>query len=567
MGIANQLAFDKTEGGIGKRFSSLNVLLEAKESLGLIRAYGVSAFDGKKALPWRLGYAITKMFAGATVNLDSSALSLAKTSQNRHRSILNSEHIKDIDNAIADIVLNHESGQYITDGSLFWNYASSLIDDITQLIRLEISDVQELNSRALVQQRRSLICIIAQFVAILGVVLVLSIVITRLIRGPVLLVGKTLQAIATGEGDLTIEAAVHSSDEIGSLSQSFNKFTLTLSNMLKDIKLAVEGLENMGNSLAAEMHQTASAENEVSTIIKSIGQKVLMQDGEIEGAISSLNEFFKQLDALHGLIESQAASVTESSASIEEMIASIRSEKLSIENMSMVVQEMVSESSLTFAQLKEVGEFITEVNRQSELLLEANQVISSIADQTNLLAMNAAIEAAHAGDAGKGFAVVADEIRKLAETSSEQSKEIAGNLTKIKMVIETVVKNTEKATDSFESMNKSIANVTQLQDTILGSITEQSAGTNEVLIATTEINNITQQVRAMSTDMDNHSKALKRNLDGISQISTEVSAGMKETLVGMEEIHKAMMEVDNLSDTNKSNVRVVSNLISRFKLK
>ena len=140
---------------------------------------------------------------------------------------------------------------------------------------------------------------------------------------------------------------------------------------------------------------------------------------------------------------------------------------------------MVSASNTTFSQVKEVGEFIKEVDRQSELLLEANEVISSIADQTNLLAMNAAIEAAHAGDAGRGFAVVADEIRKLAETSSEQSKDIASNLTKIKSVIETVVENTERATVSFETMNKSINNVTELQDAVLGSITEQSAGTNE----------------------------------------------------------------------------------------
>jgi len=116
-------------------------------------------------------------------------------------------------------------------------------------------------------------------------------------------------------------------------------------------------------------------------------------------------------------------------------------------------------------------------------------------------------------------------------------------------------------------MNKSIANVTELQDAVLGSITEQSAGTNEVLIATTEINNITQKVRSMSADMDSHSKALQKNLDGISQISSEVSAGMTETLIGMEEIHKSMLEVDKLSATNKTNVEVVSNLISRFKLK
>lgn len=567
LGIANQIAYDKTEGGVGKRFSSLNILLEAKESLGLVRAYGVSAFEGKKALPWNLTYGIVKMFSGASVNLDSPALTLAANNHKFHESILNSSNKKRIDEAITDLMLNYETGEYSIHANSFWDYTSSLIEDITELMREEIQDVQKLNKLALLQQEKSLLFIVFQFVIILGIILFLSIIFTRLIRGPVTVVGKTLHAIATGDGDLTIETVVEGKDEIAKLSKSFNHFTSTLSNMLKDIKLAVDGLENMGNNLADEMHQTASAENEVSAILQSIGEKVLIQDDEIESAIASLNEFFKQLDSLHGLIESQAASVTESSASIEEMIASIRSEKLSVENMSKVVEEMVSASNTTFSQVKEVGEFIKEVDRQSELLLEANEVISSIADQTNLLAMNAAIEAAHAGDAGRGFAVVADEIRKLAETSSEQSKDIASNLTKIKSVIETVVENTERATVSFETMNKSINNVTELQDAVLGSITEQSAGTNEVLIATTEINNITQKVRLMSSDMDNHSKALQKNLDGISQISSEVSAGMKETLVGMEEIHKSMIEVDKLSVNNKTNVAVVSNLVSRFKLK
>lgn len=567
VGIANRLAYDKTEGGIGKRFASLNILLEAKESVGLVRAYGVSAFEKKRPIPWNLTYGIVKMFAGATVNIDNPGLTIASKNNDLHASVLKSQHIQEIEAAINDIMINHETGTYSTDSKIFWNYTSSLIDEITELIRAEIIDVQRLNGSALLQQKRSLIGTILQFVIVLAVVFILSVVFARLIRGPVTLIGKTLRAIATGEGDLSIETVVSSRDEIGKLSESFNQFTSTLSNMLKDIKLAVQGLEDMGKNLADEMHQTASAENEVSTIISSIGDKVILQHKEIESAIYSLNEFFKQLDSLHGLIESQAASVTQSGASIEEMIASIRSEKKSVENMSKVVEEMVAASNTTFSQVKEVGEFIKEVDRQSELLLEANEVISMIADQTNLLAMNAAIEAAHAGDAGKGFAVVADEIRKLAENSSEQSKEIAGNLTKIKKVIETVVTNTERATDSFEVMNKSIVNVTQLQEAVLGSITEQSAGTNEVLIATTDINDITQKVRTMSSDMENHSKALQKNLEGISQISSEVSAGMKETLVGMDEIHKSMIEVDKLSANNKTNVEVVSSLVSRFKLK
>jgi len=351
------------------------------------------------------------------------------------------------------------------------------------------------------------------------------------------------------------------------LSKSFNSFTDTLSSMLGEVRRAVESLKTVGDTLAVDMQQTASAENEVSAILENMGKQIETQYIETDKAVSSLEAFFGQLDGLHELIESQAASVTESSAGIEEMIASIRSEKISVENLSGVVHEMVKEADFTNRLINEVISRIKEVDTQSERLLEANALIASIARQTNLLAINAAIEAAHAGEAGSGFAVVADEIRKLAETSGSQSKVIASDLKSIKTVIDSVVSTTDKAAKSFENMNARIADVTQLQDTILGSITEQSAGTNEILLATTEINDITQRVRYMSGDMDSKGKSMQSALQDIAGISQSVSQGMQETLIGLSEIHSAMQNVEELSKANKNNVATVEQLVSMFVLK
>jgi methyl-accepting chemotaxis protein len=414
-----------------------------------------------------------------------------------------------------------------------------LIANISELIRAENGFTLSLNNKASTAQRSSMLAFIFQFAITLILIVVLSTVFSRLIIRPINTVGGALKRIAEGNGDLTIESQVTSKDELGALSHSFNSFTDSLSKMLSDVRSAAGALDSVGSKLAQDMQQTAAAETEVSTILGNMGKQIERQHADTESAVHTLDSFFKNLDTLHDVIESQAASLSQSSASIEQMIASIRSEKSSVENMSSVVSRMVDEAALTHQQIGEVLDKIKEVDSQSQQLLEANELISSIASQTDLLAMNAAIEAAHAGDAGRGFAVVADEIRKLAENTAIQSKDIEKNLQGIRTVVESVVGTTDQAVRSFESMNKRIEDVSYLQRTILGSITEQSGGTTEILQAITELNDLTQEVRTMSSDMDRRGKVMQEALRGVADISLSVKDGMRETLVGIQDIHSS----------------------------
>jgi len=118
------------------------------------------------------------------------------------------------------------------------------------------------------------------------------------------------------------------------------------------------------------------------------------------------------------------------------------------------------------AGLQEVAADIQEIARESEGILEINSVMANIASQTNLLSMNAAIEAAHAGETGKGFAVVADEIRKLAESSGEQSKTIGTVLKKIKGSIDKIKRSTENVLNKFEAIDSSVRTVAQQEENI-----------------------------------------------------------------------------------------------------
>ncbi|MDR2783811.1 MAG: methyl-accepting chemotaxis protein, partial [Treponema sp.] len=166
------------------------------------------------------------------------------------------------------------------------------------------------------------------------------------------------------------------------------------------------------------------------------------------------------------------------------------------------IRELSEISEIGRSGLQEVAGDIQEIARESEGLLEINSVMQNIASQTNLLSMNAAIEAAYAGEAGKGFAVVADEIRKLAESSGEQSKTISGVLKKIKGSIDKITKSTEGVLLRFEAINEGMGKVTEQEATVRCAMEEQGMGSKNILEAISGLHEITDEVTRKAQAME-----------------------------------------------------------------
>jgi len=206
-------------------------------------------------------------------------------------------------------------------------------------------------------------------------------------------------------------------------------------------------------------------------------------------------------DRLNGQLESQSSAISESSAATEKMVANTQSVSNTLSKNAQNVKNLQEAAAVGQFGLNEVATDFRAIAQESESLLEINSVMQNIASQTNLLSMNAAIEAAHAGASGLGFAVVADEIRKLAESSSQQSKTIGGVLKKIKGSIDKITKSTDNVMNKFEAIDNGIKIVAEQEHAILNAMAEQSAGSTQIMQAIAQVNDITGQVKEDARQM------------------------------------------------------------------
>jgi len=409
------------------------------------------------------------------------------------------------------------------------------------------------------------------FTVILAIIaLVVAAVIIYFVLGsmtaPIVRVSETLKDISEGEGDLTKSIAVSSNDEVGDLALYFNKTMEKIKNLVIAIKNEGKELTDISNDLASNMTETAAAVNEITANIQSIKTRVISQSASVTETNATMEQVVANINKLNGHVENQGRNVSQASSAIEEMVANINSVTNTLVTNATNVKALREASEVGKTGLQEVASDIQEISRESEGLLEINAVMENIASQTNLLSMNAAIEAAHAGEAGKGFAVVADEIRKLAESSSEQSKTIGTVLKKIAESIKKITDSTDNVLKRFEAIDSSVRTVSDQEENIRNAMEEQGEGSKQVLGSVSTMNELTRQVKTGSEEMLEGSKEVMHESQNLERVTQEITGGMNEMATGADQVNVAVNNVSMLSTKTTEGINNLMREVSRFKV-
>ncbi len=409
--------------------------------------------------------------------------------------------------------------------------------------------------------------IIALSVTLLAVIisLTLTFLISSSITRPIRQVTDTIKELKDKKGDLTRRIEVKSKDEIGELGQYFNQFLANFRDMVARLKRVSALNSEVRARLLNATGETASASNEIVSTIESLRSQMEKLNGEIEDVLKSVEVFSSFTDKLDREIDSMASATEESTSSIEEMIASVNNVSEIVNNKTRAADELVmlaenrgKISETLYDNIQALLKLVDEVSSIAEM-------IKAIANQTNLLSMNAAIEAAHAGDAGKGFAVVADEIRKLAETSNENANQITSIIERVVSGITQVSKEAGENSEAFRSINEGIRSISNAFSEINANTSELSIGGQQILEAMTQLREVSMSVKDGSVEMKDGISKISGSIQRMTGISGGILNGVNEIDIGAKDINNSMVEISELSKKMDENSQTMDQELNEMR--
>ncbi len=552
---------------------------------GLANAINYSGSERMRTI--LLGYLGTSYVQALSKNNTAEAAALRKQLKTEYlkytrilNGLINGDRelglVKTTDPAILSLIENWKTKWNTFDRSLqsILDSGTSLSKKMKELETIKVTEAVALKNivhKAVVaytQESNRLLLQAKKFIfAILGALILMGAIMIIIIRGNLLPIRKLLIVMKALENrDLTMRAEIKGKTEISELSHALDSMAEEFDSLLTDIRKTSRMVDDTNNDLSSAVEESVSAVRQMVASIDSVNSSLEKEKIVIEKNVAIVKNQREGTKTIVDLIEKQTGAIEHSSASIEQMSASIEEVAKSTINAKTLGNELSTTANSGWGKVQAVIKAMDDISNAAERIQESVIGIRKIASTTNLLSMNASIEAAHAGDAGKGFAVVAEEINKLAESSAEEANLIKHQMNETMSFINSGTALSNEVGNAFKHILENIQDTVDIIMNIANAMEEQSTASKEIMFTMNDLVDLTRKIKETTEEEDISSQNLMKAIKDLENLSLEILNASNEQKIGGNELLVALDMLQDVSLKNKESIVILDENVQKFKV-